>query len=231
MKSDKAVIIAAGGSGRRFGEQNKLFEMLGNMPVFLHSVKNFLEVCPPENIIISAPPEEKERFIADIDKYLYGKDFKIVPGGSERMISVKNALDILPENIKYVAVHDAARPLAPASLLMECFRKAEEHGGAVAAKPVTDTIKRADSEQFIVETLNRSELWAMETPQVFNLALFREAYENALEAGKIFTDDAGIMEFSGHRVFLVVNPFPNIKITYASDIVLAESFSPPHSTL
>ena len=224
MKSDRAVIIAAGGGGMRFGERDKLFEILGGFPVFLHSVRNFLEVCPPENIIISASAEKIEDFRTALGKYLPGMEFTIVPGGSERMISVKNALDAVPGNIRYVAIHDAARPLASAALLAECFDKAALYGAAVAAKPVTDTIKKASPEQFVLETLDRSELWAMETPQVFELARFRKAYENALKSGRNFTDDAGIMEFAGEKVYLVRNSELNIKITYACDIKITETF-------
>ena len=226
MKSDRAVIIAGGGGGTRFGGRDKLFEMLRGIPVFLHSVRNFLSVCPSENIIISAPPEKIENFRAALCKYLPGSEFTIVPGGGERMISVKNALDAVPGNIRYIAIHDAARPLASAALLSECFEKVALYGGAVAAKPVTDTIKKASPEQFVLETLDRAGLWAMETPQAFELTNFRKAYEKALLSGKNFTDDAGIMEFAGEKVYLVRNLDVNIKITYASDIRTAESFLP-----
>lgn len=224
MKSEKAVIIAAGGGGKRFGERDKLFEPLNGIPVFVHSVKNFLKVCPPENIIISAAADKTELFRDGLEKHLPGIEFMIVPGGSERMFSVKNALDSVPEHVKYVAVHDAARPLASASLIAECFEKAALYGAAVAAKPVTDTIKKASKEQFVIETLDRSELWAMETPQTFEITRFRQAYEKALRSGKNFTDDAGIMEASGEKIYLVRNPSPNIKITYECDISIAEAF-------
>ena len=224
MKNDRAVIIAAGGGGKRFGGRDKLFELLGGIPVFIHSIRNFLEVCPPENIIISAPADKIDLFKSELEKYLPGTEFSLVNGGSERMLSVKNALDTIPEHINYAAIHDAARPLASAALLTECFEKAALHGGAVAAKPVTDTIKKASAKQFVLETLDRSELWAMETPQAFELARFRKAYEKALRSGKNFTDDAGIMEFAGENIYLVRNPAPNIKITYSHDIEIAETF-------
>lgn len=224
MKSENAAIIAAGGSGKRFGERDKLFELLAGVPVFIHSVKNLLCVCPPENIIISAPADRIESFRSELKKYLPDMELKIVSGGSERMLSVKNALDLIPEYVKYVAVHDAARPLASPALFTECFEKAALYGAAVAAKPVTDTVKRASKEQFVLETLDRSELWSMETPQTFEIVRFRKAYEKALSSGKIFTDDAGIMEAAGEKIYLVRNPSPNIKITYSTDIVIAETF-------
>lgn len=223
MIDDLGVVIAAGGSSSRYGGKNKLFEKLCGIPVFVHSIKNFMEICPVDNFVLTAPEKELLEFSLLLEKNLPDAKIKIVCGGSTRMKSVINGLEVLPDGIKFVAVHDAARPLASSGLLKNCYDACLAHGGAVASKPVTDTIKTADDNGFSTGTLDRSKLWAMETPQVFPLDALKNACRSAMENGKDFTDDAGVMEFAGHPVYLLNNPDFNIKITYQGDIPLAES--------
>jgi 2-C-methyl-D-erythritol 4-phosphate cytidylyltransferase len=216
------IIIAAGGSGKRYGSGNKLFEMLDSKPLFVHTVLNFYGYCPDSNLVFVAPESELNKFRSIMAKYLPGNRIMFASGGNSRGRSVKNGLAVLGNNVEYVAVHDAARPLASAALLIKCLEIAVKHGGAVPAKPVTDTIKRTDGSGKIIGTIDRSALWRVETPQVFPLAGLKAAYSLAEKNGMEFTDDAGVMEHAGLPVHIVHNPDNNIKITYSEDIRLIE---------
>ena len=216
------VIIAAGGSGKRYGSGNKLFEMLDSKPLFVHAVLNFYGCCPDANLVFVAPASELDRFCSILAEYLPGNGIIFTPGGDSRGQSVKNGLAMLGNDVEYVAVHDAARPLASAQLLFKCLEIAVQYGGAVPAKPVTDTIKKTDDSGKIIETVDRSALWRVETPQVFQSAGLKAAYKLAEENGMEFTDDAGVMEYAGFPVHIVNNPDNNLKITYSEDIGLLE---------
>ncbi len=216
-----AVVIAAGGSGERFEtsekEKNKLLADLAGNPVFIHSIINFSQICPQENIILAVNSESFANFAEILKKYNFSK-VKIVRGGETRMHSVFNALKKISDTIKFVAIHDAARPLATAKLLKDSFKFAEKHGSAVVAKKITDTIKKSDKNDFICRNIPRENLWTVETPQIFDLKKLIKAYEKAFSAIKFFTDDAGVMTHSGYKVKLFQNPSKNTKITFYYDL-------------
>ena len=216
------ILIAAGGSGKRYGSGNKLFEMLDSKPLFVHAVLNFYGCCPDSNLVFAGPASELDRFRSILAEYLPGNRIIFAPGGNSRGQSVKNGLAMFGNNVEYVAVHDAARPLASAQLLVKCLETAVRYGGAVPAKPVTDTIKKTDDSGKIIETVDRSALWRVETPQIFPLAGLKAAYQLAEENGMEFTDDAGVMEYAGFPAHIVHNPDNNLKITYSEDIGLLE---------
>lgn len=215
------IVIAAGGSSDRYGKGNKLFEKLSGIPIFIHCIKNFMPLCLPENMVLSCAEKELGKFKKEIKKHLDGFEIHLVKGGSSRTESVYNGICALPETVEIVAVHDAARPFASAALLQNCVKACKKYDGAIAARHVTDTVKRGDEKCLIKETLDRSTLWTVETPQVFVLDKLKKAYQKALKSKKHFTDDAGIMEYAEYRVCLVENPDFNIKITYQSDLKYA----------
>lgn len=215
------IVIAAGGSASRYGKGNKLFEKLAGVPLFIHSIRSFMTLCPPENIILSCAEKEIEKFKRELNRHLKGLKIRFVKGGASRTESVYNGISALSETVEIVAVHDAARPFASAALLLNCVKSCAKYDGAIAARPVTDTVKRADKNHLIKETLDRSVLWTVETPQVFILEKLKKAYLKALKSKKHFTDDAGIMEYAGYSVCLVENPDFNIKITYPADLKYA----------
>jgi 2-C-methyl-D-erythritol 4-phosphate cytidylyltransferase/2-C-methyl-D-erythritol 4-phosphate cytidylyltransferase/2-C-methyl-D-erythritol 2,4-cyclodiphosphate synthase len=224
-KKKIAVIIAAGGNGKRFGSENKLFLNLGGVPVFIRTIKIFMPLCHSGNMIVPVHESELDVFTEYIEKFIPDYRPSIINGGATRTMSVWNALSCLDEDtIDYVAIHDAARPFASAELFMDCLAAAVKYGGALAARPVSDTVKRAGPEQFIAGTLDRSVLWTVETPQIFNFKMLKGAYAAALKTNNAFTDDAGIMEHAGHKVFLVKNTAFNLKITYPADEALAEAY-------
>ena len=125
MLDDFSVIIAAGGSSKRYGERNKLLEMLGGLPVFLHSVKNFSTLCKAENMVVVVQRESLEKYRETAEHFLPELKINFIPGGSDRTGSVRNGLDFLPAKRGLVAVHDAARPLAGAELLERVAYRAE----------------------------------------------------------------------------------------------------------
>jgi 2-C-methyl-D-erythritol 4-phosphate cytidylyltransferase len=143
---------------------------------------------------------------------------RIVEGGDTRMRSVFNGLKALPESAEFAAVHDAARPFATAKLLLGCFDAARKHGGAVVARRVVDTLKRADTDGFVLDTVDREGLWAVETPQIFPRTELLDAYDKAFAANIAATDDAGVMEASKAPVFLFEHKGDNRKITFPEDL-------------
>ncbi len=218
MMKDLGLLVAAGGSARRYGGGNKLLLDLAGRPVFIHS---FLRLGPHAAVrILAAPESEMHLFEQALKVHCPELPVLLVAGGSERSDSVRNALAALPEGIEYVAIHDAARPLATSELLLKCLARARETGAAIPGAPQINTLKRVDENGLIVATVDRERLFAVETPQVFHLATLRAAYLAA--AGRNFTDDAAVMEYSGHPVAVVPHTDDNRKLTYPADFPLLE---------
>lgn len=217
MIPDLAVIIVAGGSALRFGG-DKLMVELGGLPVFLHSVREFLPVAAPGSLVVVHPAGRGGEFRAVAERYLPGVGIVWAEGGACRSASVRSGLARIPLAAGIVAVHDAARPLASAGLLVRLVAEARRNGGAIPGKPVTDTLKRCGETGLIEETIPRSGLWRVETPQVFDLEKLRAAYERAPEAD--LTDDACVYSMAGFGCAVVLNEQENLKITYPADIAL-----------
>lgn len=214
MLDDTGLVIVAGGSARRFGGGNKLLIEIAGMPLFLHTVRRFL----PElagRIVVVVPPAERETFRAAADRLLPDHRLIWAKGGAVRSESVKNGLAALPDGVAIAAIHDAARPLADLALLEKLVEQARVVGGAIPGKPVTDTLKRTAPDGLIRETVDRCDLWRVETPQVFRRAALEEACRRA--GDREFTDDAGVMEAAGFPVAVVHNEAENLKLTYAGE--------------
>jgi len=219
---DLGVVIVGGGSGSRFGGGNKLLAELSGLPVFLHSVRSFLPVCPPGALALVVPSSARAVFQAELDRHLPHGAVRLVDGGEVRAESVRNGLAALPASAVWAAVHDAARPLAGAAVLRQVVAAAREQGGAVAARKVTDTLKEADAGRRIVRTVDRRPLWAVETPQVFPREALAQALAAALAGGgEAPTDDAAALEATGRRAWLCEIRSPNPKVTVPEDLVLA----------
>lgn len=218
MKTCSAIIVAAGTS-RRAGF-DKLMAVLDGLYVLRRSLDAFLE-CPAIREIVLVCPEE--RFVQVMDGLpRAGIPVRRVDGGSERHFSVSAGLDALQEECPLVAIHDGARPLLRVAHLMKCIEAAGQYGAAASAHPIVDTLKRADDLSFsLFEEIDRSHLWAMETPQVFDLALIREAYKRILASGESVTDEVSALEKMGRSTYLVQNPWPNPKITHPGDLAVA----------
>ncbi|MEM9237281.1 MAG: 2-C-methyl-D-erythritol 4-phosphate cytidylyltransferase, partial [Verrucomicrobiota bacterium] len=146
-----------------------------------------------------------------------------VDGGQERQHSVEAGLAALKESDEFVAVHDGARPLVTAAMIELCLEQAREVDAATLARPVTETIKRADENDFSCDGIDRSSLWFTETPQIFRSAVLKKAYAEISARGDFATDEVSALEAIGVATKLVASPGPNLKITHPPDIRLAEA--------
>ena len=218
MIPDLGVIIAAGGSSQRYGEKDKLLEEIAGLPVFLHSIRNFLPLIAPGNLIVAVRSAALDEFWSLAEKFLPGAGIVWVPGGKDRVESVRNALSALPLEKGMVAIHDAARPLAAAALLEKVLDRARVTGGAIAAHPVADSLKLASPDGMIASPVSREMVYGAETPQIFDLEKYRAAC--AALNGAVPTDDAEIMRLSGYPVELVNSGQWNMKLTSPEDIVI-----------
>lgn len=212
-----AAIIVAAGSSRRMGF-DKLLAPLAGKPVLQHSIQAFVDCDHVTDIIVVCP---EDRFDT-LDLEFSHKIIQRVDGGADRHDSVAAGLALLSDDTDYVAVHDGARPLITCEQIARVLQAAAEHSGATSARPVTETVKRADSEGRVTESVSRDNLWLMETPQIFRASLLADAYRVIQLKGKRVTDEVSAMELIGHHTYLVSNPGPNPKITYPQDIEQAE---------
>lgn len=220
-----AAVIVAAGSGSRMGF-DKLLAPLGGQPVILHTLRAF-EACPDiDGIWVVSAPERGEIIRTLAASAGITRFRAIVPGGAERHLSVWNGLQALPADCTLAAVHDGARPLIHPAQISRCCARAATDGAAASARRVTETLKRATPDGRVTGSIDRDGVWIMETPQVFQLPLLRDAYQRVLAAGTLVTDEVSAVEQSGHPVWLVENHTPNPKITLPGDLPTAERLLP-----
>jgi len=178
-----AVIIVAAGTSQRMGF-DKLLANLRGKPVLQRSIEAFLCCSEVTDIIVVCP---KERYQV-LEFNTSGKVIQRVEGGNDRHDSVAAGLAALPENIDFIAVHDGARPLISGEQIKSVLDAAVIHGAATSARPVTETVKRSDSEGMVNEAVSRDDLWLMETPQIFRSNLLNQAYNEVANLGTRVTD-------------------------------------------
>ena len=201
---------------------DKLLARLGECPVILHTLRAF-QACPDIDEMVVVSSADRVEVIQRLgDDAALTKLRSFVEGGTERHLSVWAGLQALTPDCGYVAVHDGARPLIHPGQISRCIEKARATGAAASARPVSETLKRVDGEGRVSGSVDRNNLWIMETPQVFAKTLLTEAYEAVLRDGALVTDEVSALERLGHSVWLVENPAPNPKITWPADLALAE---------
>ena len=215
-----AIIVAAGDS-RRMGF-DKLFAMIAGKPVIAHTIQAFESADCVGKIIIAARKNRLEEISAIVRDENFKKVRSIVPGGKHRQDSVRVGLDHLEPGAKYVAVHDAARPLITTEQIERVFEQCRMHTAATLAEPISDTLKYADTEFFVTGSADRNQLYAMQTPQVFERQLIEDAYRSVNAENASVTDEVSAVERLGRKVILVPNQDLNFKITYPRDLALAE---------
>lgn len=216
-----SVIIPAAGQGKRMkAGRNKQFLELRGEPLIVHTARLFERDSSCQRIVLVANGDECTMMQELMKRYQLSK-VTVIAGGEERQDSVRNGIRLFDEE-QIVLVHDGARPFTTESVIEQLVAKAAEVGAATAAVPVKDTIKRVSSGK-VVDTLKRDELWAIQTPQAFKLALLKEAHKRAEEAGLIGTDDASLVEWLGHEVVISEGDYQNIKLTTPEDMVFAEA--------
>lgn len=212
-----AVIVAAG-SSRRAGF-DKLAALLDGVPVLRRSVDAFVAAGAAAVVVVCPESRWKETGLATVD---FPVPVSRVDGGAERQDSVAAGMAALPAGTRMVAVHDGARPLITPAGIQTCLAAAEKTGAATCAHPVVDTLKRADAEgRSLPEKVSRENLWGMETPQIFRLALLQEAYEYVKSQKLVVTDEVSAVEALGVSTQLVQGG-ANLKITLPGDLELAE---------
>jgi len=205
------AIVVAGGTGARFGGA-KQFSVLGGRRVVDWAVLAAAAAC--EGVVLVLPEDQVGRVALDV------QPDAVVAGGTTRSGSVRAGLAQVPDGVDAVIVHDAARPLAHPGLFDAVLAAlADGADGAVAAVPVADTLKRVGADGRVVETLDRSGLWAVQTPQAFRLDVLRAAHAGDPEA----TDDAGLVEAAGGRVVVVPGDRRNLKVTDPADLDLLQA--------
>ena len=215
------AIIVAAGSSRRMGF-DKLFAIIAGRPVIAHAINAFEQANSVAEIIVVAGEDRHD----EIRKLSRDESFKkvrsIITGGKRRQDSVRAGLKNLSRDARYVAVHDAARPLVRPEQIVRVFEQCRMHGAAALAEPVSDTLKRADIDLMVTASVDRHQLYAMQTPQIFERALIEEAYRAVPAKGVSVTDEVSAVERLGRKVFLVPAEDFNFKITYRQDLALAE---------
>lgn len=216
------VVIPAAGQGKRMNAgKNKLFIELAGKPIIIHTLQVFENDPECKGIILSINPAEEELFQSFIGQYGLKKIKNLVPGGNERQQSVFNGLRHADKN-SIVLVHDGARPFIGHAIIEQLTIAASRHGGAIVAVPVKDTIKKA-KDKTVVETVERSSLWAVQTPQAFRVSTLIKAHEMAEREQFLGTDDASLLERMGEAVMIIEGNYDNIKITTPEDLYFGEA--------
>ncbi len=213
-----SAIIVAGGSSQRMGF-DKVLAPLAGQPVIAHSLAAFAQTPSVTQIVLVGRAET----VAELRRMAQGheKVSAVIPGGTRRQDSVRVGLAQLDPKTEFVAVHDAARPLVRSELIERLFALARAHGGAVSAAPVIDTLKRANRERIVIGGVDRADLFAVQTPQIFQRALLEKAYAALLTEDLEVTDEISAVERVNGKVILLPNDEPNFKITYPADLALA----------
>jgi 2-C-methyl-D-erythritol 4-phosphate cytidylyltransferase len=219
------ALLAAAGSGERLGSGTpKAFVELAGRPMAAWSLLAFAAAETIDAVVIAAPVDAVDAMVALAAEVAPALPAHTVPGGDSRSESVARALVETPAEVEVVAVHDAARPLVTPELLDRCVTQLARWGcdGVVAAARAVDTVKEADAGGRVIATLERSRLWAVQTPQVFRAqALARALGDGDLERA---TDDAQLVEADGGDVRIVEAPRENLKVTTPLDLRIAATF-------
>ena len=224
MGKTVAVIICAAGQGSRFGgPRKKPFVDVAGRAVFLRSIELFSSRDDVKQILLAIPKEDQELIEVKWGPNLKFFNVKICLGGSERFETVINALQLVKNDIDLIAVHDAVRCCIMAKWIDDVINTAAKTGAAILAAPVTDTLKKV-KDGSIAQTVDRSNLYEGQTPQVFDAGLIKRAYANLKNLDRdTISDDAQLVEALGSKISIVETDSSNIKITYKTDIAIAEA--------
>lgn len=218
-----AIIVAAGKSNRMKKNVNKIFLPLLNKPMIYHTIKNFQNCDLIDRIVVVTQKNDIKKINEIKEKYELGKMKNVVEGGKERqdsayngLISIKNA-----KNDDIVVVHNGSNPLINEDEITNCINAAKKHGAAVAGFQLKDTIKKIKSD-FVENTIDRKDIYQIQTPQAIKYGLFVEAFRNAKNKNLKVTDDVSLVEALGKKVKIVPCSYENIKITTEDDLKIAE---------
>ncbi|MCA1057168.1 2-C-methyl-D-erythritol 4-phosphate cytidylyltransferase [Rossellomorea aquimaris] len=215
------VVIPAAGQGKRMkAGKNKLLLELNDCPVIIHTLRVFDRDPHCKGIYLAISPGDRETLLELIRGFNIQKVVKLVDGGEERQHSVYNAL--LEVDHEIVLVHDGARPFIKQETIHQLVEEAKSRGASIAAVPVKDTIKKV-MDGTVEETIERSSLWMVQTPQAFQVPLLKKAHGDAASSGFLGTDDASLVERLDIDVSVVESDYDNIKLTTPEDLYFAEA--------
>jgi len=219
-----SALLVAAGKGTRMGPNvDKLFLELDGSPVVAHTWRRLEQAADVDEIVVVMRNGLQDAFAEIAGNFQLKKPFRLVVGGAERQDSVWNGLGALSPDAEVVAIQDAARPCTSLALIAATIEAARQTGAAVAAQPVTDTIKESADGKRIDRTLDRSRLWAVQTPQCFRVEIIRRALAEARKRGLVLTDDTAACELIGQPVELVLSARPNPKVTRPEDLPFIEA--------
>lgn len=224
MNSKVCTLIPAAGKGSRMAHSvKKPYLQVAQKPILAHTIQRFEQNSAVDAIFVIVDQADFSECHATVLRpYAFTKVQKLIDGGETRQMSVYNGIRALSADVDFVIVHDGVRPFVTDEVIFACLAAADECGAAVAAVPVKDTIKIANTDRFIVETPAREQLWAVQTPQVFRKSLLEEAHQAAQAQQLTATDDASLVEQLGFPVKLVKGSYANVKITTPIDLRIAE---------
>ena len=218
-KKEKAgAVIVAAGKSERMGDVDKMFASLGGEPLLLRTTRPFQQCSRIDQIVVVVSGENEMRCRPLVTGPDWSKVSDVCLGGGRRQDSVAEGLKRLTD-CDWAVIHDGARPLVTVELIERGLEAAKETGAAVAAVPVTETIKVSGEDGSVRETPPRQNLWVVQTPQVFSIKIISDAYQNA---GEDVTDSASLVERLGHKVKVFMGSNDNIKVTTPADLALAE---------
>lgn len=216
------AIVPAAGAGIRFGGSvKKQFIALNGLPILSHTLRALAASNALAAIIVVIPPGEESRGQEALELAGIDLEAEVIPGGQLRQDSVYIGLQRAKAETDLVLIHDGVRPFVSREVVLATVEAAKEVGAAVAAVPAIDTIKRVDTDGFVVETLQRGQLWSIQTPQVFRYALLMQAHRAVRKHKIVATDDAALVERIGGMVKVVRGSYENLKITSEEDLPLA----------
>ncbi|KAK4402042.1 2-C-methyl-D-erythritol 4-phosphate cytidylyltransferase, chloroplastic [Sesamum angolense] len=216
-----SVILLAGGKGKRMGaSMPKQYLPLLGQPIALYSFYTFSKMPEVKEIVVVCDPSYQDIF-EDAKENIH-IDMKFALPGKERQDSVYSGLEAIDSNSELVCIHDSARPLVLAGDVAKVLKDGQRVGAAVLGVPAKATIKEANSDSFVVKTLDRKTLWEMQTPQVIRPGLLKKGFELVNREGLEVTDDVSIVEHLRHPVYITEGSYTNIKVTTPDDLLLAE---------
>jgi 2-C-methyl-D-erythritol 4-phosphate cytidylyltransferase len=222
-KFNSAIIVAAGKGTRMGPGADKLFLEVAGRPIVAHTWRRFNDAKCIDEVVLVVRDEMQAAFTELAEKCGFRKSFRIVVGGAERQDSVWNGLEAVSPKAEVVAIQDAARPCTSEALITATVEAARETGAAVAAQPVTDTIKESADGKLILRTVDRARLWSVQTPQTFRVEVIRRALAAVRQKGLLVTDDTAACELIGQPVRLVAGTTPNPKVTVQGDLPCIEA--------
>lgn len=223
------LLVMAAGRGTRMGEdKNKLFLLLGGVPVIIHTLRNLQagmeNLNVPYSLVLVVHPEEQEIMKTLLGEYhIQRGKYTVVNGGKDRQQSVFFGLEALEEEVNIVFIHDGARPFVTLAVLQNCLNSVRETGTACVGVPVKDTIKQVATDRTVEKTIPRENLWQVQTPQAFRRDIIVAAHEKAIASAYMGTDDASLVEHLDLPVRMVQGGYTNLKITTPEDLQIAEA--------